>query len=627
MDTAAAIVQGSRRDDPRAGSAAVFAAAAAAVVLLSGVSAALGAVADVNEPARNALVRASIVAVPMAAGLYATRLPGRIRFGRLLYATGVLAFVTTLAESGDSDLYTIGRMAGWTLEGALACLILAYPSGRLATRVDRRLVLAMAGVIGLLTLPAALVTRDFPLPSPWTSCAAGDGCPPNALFALTHQPGFVHPGLHVLSATCLFAVMIAIVMRLEQRTRAAPPSARPALLPVLGVGIALATLIGVAVVSRELQDDAPTVAAVDWALTLATPAISLAFLAGLLHQRLWSARALRCLARDLPTLPDAAGVRRALADALGDPSAQLAFPVRGRPDCWVDEAGHDVAIPPAEAGRVVHLVGDDGAISALVVHDVDHPMEPQQCDAAARLATVALDNQRLTARARTADREVRRSRARIAASADAERRRIERDLHDGAQQRLVALRIELGLLEDLADRDPGRLPARLRELERNAEEALDELRALAHGVCPPLLTDRGIANALEAAAHRSTTPVAVGAHGVGRYPPEVETAVYFVALEALQNIDKHALRAAHASVDLDGRGGRELRFVVHDDGPGAEQAVIDAGAGVLNMRDRILAVGGRLEITSRPGRGTTVRGTVPVTPLRGRDDARGLAAL
>ncbi|HEX7289831.1 MAG TPA: histidine kinase [Conexibacter sp.] len=226
------------------------------------------------------------------------------------------------------------------------------------------------------------------------------------------------------------------------------------------------------------------------------------------------------------------------------------------------------------------------------------------------LCQLALENQRLAAEAQAAMRELQASRARIAASGERERRRIERDLHDGAQQRLVALRIELELAEELVRRDPARGAERLHRLEQEVDEALEELRALAHGVYPPLLADRGLPDALRAVADRAAVPVTLTARGVGRYPPEVESAVYYCVLEALQNVLKHA-RGTYADVELDGRARGELRLRVRDHGPGLADGGRARGTGIANMRDRLGALGGEVELTSVPGAGTLVRGWVP----------------
>jgi signal transduction histidine kinase len=227
----------------------------------------------------------------------------------------------------------------------------------------------------------------------------------------------------------------------------------------------------------------------------------------------------------------------------------------------------------------------------------------------ARMEAVVLDNQRLATEASLATREAQQSRARIAASAERERRRIERDLHDGAQQRLVALRIELELAEELVRRDPQRGADRLKELELDVDEALEELRSLAHGVCPPTLADRGVAEAIQVVARRIPISIDVEAHEVERYAPEVESAVYFCVVEALQNVLKHA-DARRVEVRLDGGRRSTLRFSVRDDGANATDGSLAQGAGISNMRDRLAAVDGELAIHSRAGVGTTVSGEV-----------------
>jgi signal transduction histidine kinase len=206
--------------------------------------------------------------------------------------------------------------------------------------------------------------------------------------------------------------------------------------------------------------------------------------------------------------------------------------------------------------------------------------------------------------------DLRHARQRIIAAADAERRRIERDLHDGAQQRLVALGIQLVLAAELVDSDPGRVAARLRELAHDVDEAVDEVRALARGLVPPMLVERGLADALRDSAATSPLIARVQAANLGRYAPELESAVYFCCLEALQNAAKHADGARFVTVRL--WEANELHFEVRDDGAGLPHGPRQHGAGLTNMRDRIGAVGGRLTIESAHGEGTCVAGTAPL---------------
>jgi signal transduction histidine kinase len=199
---------------------------------------------------------------------------------------------------------------------------------------------------------------------------------------------------------------------------------------------------------------------------------------------------------------------------------------------------------------------------------------------------------------------------------DAERRRLERNLHDGAQQHLVALKVKLGLAEMLAGKHPEKARATIMQLKADTDEALETLRDLARGIYPPLLAEKGLATALESQARKATLPVTVEAAGIGRYPQEVEATVYFCVLEALQNVQKYA-NASRVTVglrDVDGA----LRFDVQDDGHGFDIAHVTKSAGLTNMRDRVDALGGTVEIASSPAHGTAVRGALPI---RGGGDA------
>ena len=199
---------------------------------------------------------------------------------------------------------------------------------------------------------------------------------------------------------------------------------------------------------------------------------------------------------------------------------------------------------------------------------------------------------------------------RLVTAQDAERRRIERDLHDGAQQHLVAIKVKLGLLEALARKDPDRVVELASEVKGDADEALQTLRDLARGIYPPLLADQGLVAAMQAQARKASVQVEVHAEGVSRYPQEVEAAVYFCCLEALQNVAKYA-GASEASVRLSANNG-SLDFAVQDDGAGFDPATTPMGSGLTNMADRIDALGGSFGVTSRPGEGTQITGSLPV---------------
>ncbi len=583
---------------------------AISALLAAGVAAAITLAASPAHAELVAPVRALIVGVPVAVGLYAWEHRVSERFGLLLVAVGGVGLISTLGESSDPTLYAIGRTAGWLLEALLVYVVLSYPSGRLISSKDRVIAAVMAVTVALLYVPRLLLDENFDVPSPFTSCVSA--CPPNSTFLLGQEPGFVDSVMRPAGALLVFAVGIAVLWRLWDRRRQATPLARQMFTLVLVVGAARELAVGVGITARLADSTGWTLEIAAWCIALAVPALALAFLLGIFRWRLFASTALQRLADCMRSAPDALARRRGRADAFGDPSIELALPVGGSRHRWVSPSGAAVRLPTDDARSAISEVRDQGAVVAAIVHDPALLTTPGLLDAGLAMAAVALENQRLTAEARAATREVERSRTRLAAAADSERRRIERDLHDGAQQRLVALRIELALAEDLIRRDLERGIDRLHELESEVDEALDELRSLAHGIYPPLLVDAGLGEALTAAAARCPVPARVEIRDVGRYPPEVEGAVYFSVLEALQNVAKHAHGAQRVRVHVEGRSDGGLWFAVTDDGQGMAESR-PRGAGLTNLHDRLAAIDGTLSVTSPAGHGVTVRGDVPGT--------------
>ena len=342
---------------------------------------------------------------------------------------------------------------------------------------------------------------------------------------------------------------------------------RKTLAPVLVVAIlrCLACLLLV-VVMRDLGLFLGARSVVGWIFFLGLPAIAIAFLVGVLHRRLHAGAALQRLARRLRDDPNL-NLPVAMGEAIGDPSLEVAYWTPGPRGPWVDENGRSVTLPGKDSARSpTEIRSHDGPV-ALLIHDRALDEQEEFLRAVGSIAAAALENRRLAAQVDASLEELHESRARIQAAADAERQRMERDLHDGAQQRLVALRVRVELAGELMAEDPGRGVPLMRELGLELEEALDEVRALARGIYPSLLADRGIVAALRAAGRRHPVPTTIEADGVGRYPPELETAVYFCCLEALQNAAKHASTASSVSITLVDELAA-LRFAVADDGIG-----------------------------------------------------------
>jgi signal transduction histidine kinase len=309
-----------------------------------------------------------------------------------------------------------------------------------------------------------------------------------------------------------------------------------------------------------------------------------------------------------------------------------------RADVWLRSGAtwHDAAVWPVDAvrGEAVHVsdatLPQLSAASRLV--EVRHqgdllgalsvskrvgesltPVEENLLAHLAGQAGLVLRNVGLTSDLHARLEELRASRQRLVSAQDEERRRLERNLHDGAQQHLVALKVKLGLAEMLLGRDPEKAIMTLGQLKGDADDALETLRDLARGIYPPLLADKGLVAALESQARKATVPVTVDGDGVGRYSQEIEAAVYFSVLEALQNVQKYA-EASAAAVRLRGQDG-VLRFEVDDDGRGFDVAAATVGSGLTNVADRLDALDGTFEIHSIPGTGTRLRGTLPVYEL------------
>ena len=290
-----------------------------------------------------------------------------------------------------------------------------------------------------------------------------------------------------------------------------------------------------------------------------------------------------------------------------------AFPLEGATPSTVHlNGGAELVIDTADRSVMVRHQGE--VLGALTVTkrrgEAITPIEVKLMDDLAHQAGLVLKNVGLTADLQARLVDLRASRQRLVAAQDDERRRLERNLHDGAQQHLVAIKVKLGLAEMLATRDPEKAKAAVAELKHDADEALETLRDLARGIYPPLLADKGLPTALRAQARKATLPVTVEADGIGRYPQDTEAALYFCILEALQNIQKYA-QASNAVVHLREEGNR-LSVEVADDGRGFDVSTTIRGNGLTNMEDRLDALGGTLRIASSPGNGTTLRVILPM---------------
>ena len=518
------------------------------------------------------------------------------RVGTLMTATGFAWFLSVYALTEPPLLFTAGLAFGNLFVAVAIHLLLAFPSGRLSDGFDRWLV----GFAYLTTTVLALPPM-FALDPVAAGCA---NCPDNLLLVDGSKSFFEtwYDGLSILGV-----IMLGVVIyRLLGRWRTASPPLRRIVTPVfIAGGLLLALLLLLLVLSVLRIDESLT-----WLYYTALIPFGLVpylFLGSLVRARMLRGGAVGELVATIGGRVPARKLRDALAHALNDPSLELAYWIP-ESERYVDASGHGVECPEDDSERVTSEVRlDDGRLVAILIHDAQLLDEPELIEAVGGAAALALEKERLDAELRAKVAELRESRARMVAFGLAERRRLERDLHDGAQQRLVSLALDLRLARAALRDDPRRAEELLEGAGAELAHALEELRELARGIHPAVLSDRGLDPAVEALASRAPLPVHVNARLGERVDEPIELAAYFVVAEALTNVVKYA-HANRASVSL-GRENGGVRVEVADDGIGGADPA--AGTGLRGLADRINALGGRLEVDSRPGGGTTVTASIP----------------
>ncbi|HEX6020754.1 MAG TPA: sensor domain-containing protein [Solirubrobacter sp.] len=391
-----------------------------------------------------------------------------------------------------------------------------------------------------------------------------------------------------------------------------------ALRPVLAVALFVVALAPVVALAALLQLGIGGLAGFDeidyvgpWALG---PALGIVLLALTLPAAALTIATLEALHRVLcviipavlaPRASAGGPVRELLAESLGDRTVSVAYWLPDR-ERFVDEHGRPVELPEPGSGRAWTAVERDGRRVAAIIHDASLDTSPELVEAAAAASSLAIDNERLKADLQARVEELRVSRLRIVEAGDKARRRIERNLHDGAQQQLVALALELRMLKARV-KDPDAIPL-IDGLSERLANALAELRELARGIHPAILTDRGLAPAIGALAERSSVPIECAVEIEERLPEPVEAAAYYLVAEALTNVARYA-HASHAEVSVKRVNG-ELEVLIADDGVGGVDP--DAGSGIRGLDDRVAAIGGTLEIDSPVGGGTRLRARIPV---------------
>jgi signal transduction histidine kinase len=521
----------------------------------------------------------------VAAGLVAWRGPGGRRTGTLMVAEGISWFITNFQGSGVPAFFVVAVWLGALNEAILVHLVLAFPSGRLASRPERLLVAAFY-VIALAGGLAFVFVNGTPYdPYRCQGCTAGV-----PVSAAGDRVGVVASHAGDALGTLLGLAVVVLVVR--RWARSSGPGRR-ALAPVwLSLG-ACALLVGQhAWEASPVEPPAALAAVVVWLTDVLELAVPLGFLAVVLRMRLARA-AVGELVLDLGPDLSPPALEAALRSTLGDPSLELGL-WHERSRGYRDAAGRPIALGDPEGPRAATRIDDDGRPLAVVLHDRALAGDPRLLDAVAAAARLSTEPQRLAAR--------------IAASADTARRRLERDLHDGAQQRLVLLALTLGSArQQLGGRpDDAGLQATLARAAEELSMGLDELRDLARGIHPAVLTERGLRAAVESLAASMPIPIHVAVAG-GPWPPAVEANAYFVVSEALTNVARHA-RAASARITVEPAGGRLVVEVADDGAGGADPA---RGSGLRGIGDRLAAVGGTLSVESPAGAGTRIHAELP----------------
>jgi signal transduction histidine kinase len=522
----------------------------------------------------------------IACGLIAWQRRPENRTGMLMTLVGFLFLAEPLLVEVDSSVaYTLGQVAAnwWVIP--FAALVLGFPSGRLSTRIDRLIVAGFA--FGTVLQLLWVFFLEFPVGK-------------TNVLLITADAG-IADAIDTFQRWFFVAVAMALVVVGVERWLRAPAPLRRLLLPTLAGAAAM--LILALLVVYQLAVGVPSRGS-QTALALVLVTVPLAFLLGLLRAQL-ARGGLADLVVALRRAAESRNLGEVLAEALRDPSLVLAYWLP-RFERYVDADGRPIELPADGSKRAATFIDHEGDRVAVLVHDAALSYQPELLEVVCAAADLALEQERLQTELKAHAQELAGSRARVVTAGDTARRRLERDLHDGAQQRLVSLAMALRLAEARIQDDPeaaGQLVASARE---ELAQSLDELRELARGIHPAML-DHGLEVALESLAMRSSFPVSVAVDLEGRLPEPVETAAYFVASEALANVGKYA-QASTVTIRVSRDNGLAVIEVADDGVGGADDS---RGSGLRGLADRVEALGGSLEVSSPVGGGTVLTAEMP----------------
>jgi signal transduction histidine kinase len=550
------------------------------------------------------LLRVLIILALTLAAVYSQTSKLHARMGQLLASVGLFSALWLLNGSSDRLAFSIGLLMSGFAATVFAYLMLVQPRGRLRSRTERRLALWIGGAAALAWMLALETTNQSPLGTPpLLTCLPH--CPANvfSVGSATSAPAVLRAVLVVLWIT----LTLGPAVLLYRRALGAPAPLRRSLLPVLLAAAALVLLLTGFLVSRAARSSlSPEFGGAYIAVALAVPA---AVTVGLGLERLYLGQGLAALVMQVAKQPHV-DLQALIGSALGDPTLRIAYERPGLAT-YVDSMGAPVDPRRPANDRAVTWIERGERPVAAVIYNRELSDQESFIQAAGAAALMRLEQTRLEADLAASTKELEGSRVRLVETAHAERRRLERDLHDGVQQQLVGLRIKLDLATEALKQEPAQGDRLLRSVGRQMDDVLQSLRTLARGIYPSLLHERGLGEALKSAARSCPMPVSVRMFELARYPEDTEVALYYCCLEALQNVAKHAGPGAQTILTLWTNRSR-LCFEVRDSGTGFDPNNSPSGSGLINMRDRVEAVGGTVTVVSSFGRGTSVRGSVPI---------------
>ena len=540
---------------------------------------------ELYQPALRVLLVWWITLPYIFAGIVAWRRRPDSFFGPLMILAGFVTQLSILQWTSQPLLNTVGQLFDLLVAAVWLHLFLAYPSGRLAGRAER--VVVIIGYVAAVGLQAVILMlggfNDLHLLTVVKREAAAEAI----------------QNVQLLTLSALAVIGVGL---LWWRWQSLPrwQRRRPAQILINCFSLSLVMLAALLIAGAFQLPGFEIIRLATFAVAGLAP---LAFLAGLLDARLAKAGVGELFVQ-LRTDP-APDLRELLAQALRDPTLSLIYwlPQYGS---WADQDGNPTTLPEPNSSRRVTLVKQNGEQIAALVYDATLVEEPELVEAVSAAAGIALENGRLEAELRARLQELHGSRGRVVEAQQNERRRLERNLHDGAQQRLVALALELSLLAEQADSDPA-TKTRLKHARTEVAQSLDELRDIARGLHPAVVSGHGLAVALESLVATAPLDVQLETDGLPRLSEPLEVAAYYVVSESLTNAAKHA-EATHVRVEV-GVSEDALIVEIVDDGLGGADS--ERGSGLRGLADRVEALDGNLRIWSAVGKGTRVRAELP----------------